>query len=419
MPATMGTADALLKEIAEPSIQRLLNDETPILDRFEKSSKGITTDSGNNGGKYVKFVIHLKRNTGVGARKEGEDLPAPGQQSYSSGQVNLAYLYGSIQVTGQVTRLADSDQEAYLSVVDDEMSRLPSDLGVDLNRQIWSDGTGKLGSTTTVGANATATIAGYDARNFQEGMYVDVFTSAAFASNVAGTPTAAKAQAYVDTVTPAVQGSPGTGTVTFTSSVTWASGDVITRQGNVAREVLGLAAIVSDTGTIFNINPTTVPKWKSLVDTNSGTNRPISEAMLRVNYDTVRVNGGKVDLIVWGLGVSRAYANLLQQNRQVVNQTELQGGYKSLAFATGNGNVELMDDWTAPPNTVWGLSTKDLKVYQEMDWGWWDEDGHIWRQIYGTNGQIKDMKSALMYKYMQLGAHKRNTHFLIKDVVES
>lgn len=415
MPATMGTADALLKEVYEPTVVRLLNDETPLLDRLVKSSSGITTEP--SGGRYVKFAIHLSRNTGIGARKEMEDTPAPGQQGYTSGQVALTYLYGAIQISGQAVRLAASNTEAYLSAVDDEVSRLPSDLGVDLNRQLYNDSTGKLGATTTVGSNVTATIAGFDARNFQDGMYVDVFTAAAFALNVAGTPTAAKAQATVLSVTPSLTA--GAGTVTFTAAVTWANGDVITRQGSVAREVIGLAAIVNDSGTLFNVNPSTVSKWKSVKDANGGTLRPVSEAMIRTNYDQVRVNGGKVDLIIWGLGVSRSYANLLQQNRQVVNTVELQGGYKSLAFATSAGNVEIMDDWTAPPNTIYGLSTKDLKVYQEMDWSWWNEDGNMWRQVNGTNGYIKDAKSALMYKYMQLGAHRRNTHFVIQDVNES
>ena len=416
MPATMGTADALLKEVYEPTVQRLLNDETPLLDRLVKSKEGITTDN-SNGGKYVKFALHLSRNTGIGARREMEDTPAPGQQTYTSGQIGLTSLYGTIQISGHAVELADSDKESYLSVVDDEVARLPSDLGVDLNRQLYGDGTGKLGATTTVGSNVTATIAGFDTRNFQEGMYVDVFTAANFASNVAGTPAAAKAQAYVSAVTPSATA--GAGTVTFTAAVTWVSGDVITRQGSVAREVLGLAAIVNDSGTIYGVNPTTVSKWKAVKDANGGSNRPISEAMLRTNYDQVRVNGGKVNLIIWGLGVSRAYANLLQQNRQVVNTTELQGGYKSLAFATGSGNVELMDDWTAPPNTIYGLTTKDLKVYQEKDWSWWDRDGHMWRQVLGSNGYIKDAQTATMYKYMQLGAHKRNTHFVIQDITES
>lgn len=413
MPASLGTADAILKEVYEPRIQRTMNDDCPLVQTIDTSKEGVEKERGTIGGRYVKFALHVSRNTGIGARKEAEDLPTPGNQGYITAQVNLAYLYGSIQATGQLEELAEGGDDSFVNALTDEVDRISTDLKVDLNRQLWGDGTGKLGITSTVGASTTAQLATVaDARNFQIGEYVDVFTTANFASNVAGTPAAAKASVYVTAIDIV------TGIITVSASVTFANLDVFTRNGSVAREVIGLSAIVADSGTLYNVNPTTQPMWKSVVDHNSGTPRAISEGLMTLQHHKVRTNGSKTTDIFFGFGVSRAYQNLLSQQRMVVNTTEVKGGTSGMAFTTTSGGIPLHEDWTAPPGTMWGLNTNELKVYHEKDWSWLERDGKMWQRIYGTNGIGKDMKAATMYRYMQLATRKRNAHWLIKDIIE-
>jgi hypothetical protein len=413
MPATLGTADAILKEVYEPRIQRLLNDDAPLVQVIDSSSEGVQRETGMLGGRYVKFAIHVSRNTGIGARKEAEDLPTPGNQGYQVAQVNLTYLYGVVQATGQLEELASGGADSFINALTDEVDRIAIDLSVDLNRQLWGDGTGKLGATNTTGAQTTVTlITASDTRNFQIGEYVDVFTSANFASNVSGTPAAAKGSTYVTAIDSVA------GTVTFSTSITYAAGDVFVRNGSVAREVIGLAAIINSTGTLYNVNPTTQPLWASTVDANGGTPRAISEGLMTLQTHRVRAFGSKTTDIFMGLGVSRAYQNLLQQQRMVVNTTEVKGGTSGMSFATTTGGIPLHEDWTAPPGTMWGLNTRELTFFHENNWGWLERDGKMWQRIYGTNGIGKDMKSATMYRYLQLATKRRNAHWVIKDVIE-
>ena len=77
MPATMATVSAILKEIYEPKIQEQLNDAAVTLKRIERTSEGVGEDVG---GRYVTFGVHVRRNSGLGARNELELLPGPGQQ---------------------------------------------------------------------------------------------------------------------------------------------------------------------------------------------------------------------------------------------------------------------------------------------------------------------------------------------------
>src|SRR6266571_3163110 len=102
----MTTVNSILKEIYEKKIQDQLQSETVAMKRVEHTSDGVTSDVG---GKYVVFPIRTVRNAGVGARAEGEQLPSSGQQGYAAGRVSLKYLYGSVQLNGQVFELADKD----------------------------------------------------------------------------------------------------------------------------------------------------------------------------------------------------------------------------------------------------------------------------------------------------------------------
>lgn len=413
MPATLGTADAILKEVYEPRIQRLMNDDAPLVQVIDTSREGVERERGTLGGRYVKFALHVSRNTGIGARREAEDLPTPGNQGYITAQVNLAYLYGSVQATGQLEELAEGGDDSFVNALTDEVDRIATDLKVDLNRQLWGDGTGKLGATNTTGAQTSVTLITIsDARNFQIGEYVDVFTAANFASNVAGTPAAAKASVYVNAVNTV------TGVITLSASVTYAAGDVFTRNGSVAREVIGLSAIISDTGVLYNVNPATQPLWAASVDSNGGTPRAVSEGLMTLQHHKVRTAGSKTTDIFFGFGVSRAYQNLLSQQRMVVNTTEVKGGTSGMAFVTTSGGIPLHEDWTAPPGTMWGINTNELKLYHENDWGWLQRDGKMWQRIYGSNGIGKDMKAATMYRYLQLATRKRNAHWVIKDLIE-
>lgn len=412
MPATLSTVDALLKEIYEGSLRDQLVNEAVGLKRIERSSEGVTNDVG---GKYVTFPIRTRRNAGIGARRENELLPTPGQQGYAAARVGLKFLYGGVELTGQTIELADSNPQAFVSALDQEVSGLKSDLVKDQNRQFYGDGSGALAVATAVSAGALTftSLGGNSTKYIEPGMVVDVVLGTSLANadptivtNGAGRTVASNVRSTgVVTMT---AGSPPIGNFAV------AVGDVLVRAGSVNREPTGLAAIVNNTGTLYNINPATEPVWVSYVEANGGTARPLSEGLMIKTVDAAREQGGHPSVGFCTLGVRRSYFNLLVQQRRFSNTQEFDGGFKGLAFTTDDGDIPIVVDTDAPVNTLYFPDEKQIKLYREGEWSWMNRDGSQWQRKIGF-----DAYQATYYMYAEMGTHKRNAHAVLKDITES
>ena len=406
MAATLATIESYLKEVYQGRIREQLNDEIVALKRITRSGAGVTNEVG---GKYVTFPIHTRRNSGIGSRFESEALPVPGQQGHAAARVGLKYAYGGVQLTGQAISLSDTDAKAFAKALDNEVEGLKNDLMKDMNRQIYGSGNGAIGVAT--GANTGAVVPVSDARLFQVGMVVDTQTG----TTVDNTGLIV---ASVDLTT-------GANTVTFTTTpgTALASADIIVRKGSGiaaggTKELTGLAAIVSDSGTLYNIDPSVEPEWKSSVDANGGTPRALSESLMIRMTDSIRTKGGSTSLILQSLGVRRAYFNLLSQLRQTVNTQEFTGGFSGLAFTTDRGEIPVVADTDAPLKTQWFINEDALTYYRDEDWHFLDKDGSMWKQVRDTNGDY-DAYYARMVQYHELGTDRRNSHGVIRDITEA
>ena len=398
MPATLATVASILKEVYEPQVREQLENRTKALKRIERSSDGIETTVG---GKYVTFPIHTRRNAGIGARNEMEALPTPGQQGFASARVNLKYLYGGIQVTGQMVELADKNYQAFANALDQEVKGLKNDLAKDLNRQVYGNGVGTLATVTADGAN-TVTVA--DTMYLQLGEQVDILDGTTLAN---ATPTVKVSNRQITAI------NTSTGVVTYSGADgTLVAGDVIVRTGNGNREWTGLGAIIKNTGAVYNLDPAVEPLWAAQVDTSGG-NRAVSEGLMINMADNIMTAGGKVTAIFSNLGVRRAYWSLLVQQRQYVNTKEFAGGFTGLSFTTDDGEIPFVSDTDAPKNAMLFLNEDELTYYRENDWGWMDRDGNMFSRVYGF-----DAYEARMYQYSELGCHRRNSFGLIDKLTE-
>ena len=398
MPATLATVASILKEVYEPQVREQLENRTKALKRIERSSDGIETTVG---GKYVTFPIHTRRNAGLGARNEMEALPTPGQQGYASARVSLKYLYGGIQVTGQMVELADKNYQAFANALDQEVKGLKNDLAKDLNRQVYGNSVGTLATVTADGAN-TVTVA--DTMYLQLGEQIDILDGTTLTN---ATPTVKVSNRQITAI------NTSTGVVTYSGADgTLVAGDVLVRTGNGNREWTGLGAIVKNTGVLYNLDPAVEPLWAAQVDT-SGSNRAVSEGLMINMADSIMTAGGKVTAIFANLGVRRAYWSLLVQQRQYVNTKEFAGGFTGLSFTTDDGEIPFVSDTDAPKNTMLFLNEDELTYYRENDWSWMDRDGNMFSRVYGY-----DAYEARMYQYSELGCHRRNSFGIIDKLTE-
>lgn len=413
MAVTMSTISAITKEIYEGPMREQINNDTPALSRIERSGNGIESTVG---GKYVTFPIHYGRNAGVGSRLEMEDLPRAGHQATAPARVRLGHHYGTIQLSGQALRLADTNTQAFIAALDLETQGIKDDLAFSQNRQVYGNGKGKLAVIGAGAAGVHAVKSGIDYLHINQ--ILDVYDPAVMDS---ATGAAKKLNVIVVKYE---DGDDGTGQVTLHDLSTGtpynaADDDVLAIAGSARKEWIGLEAITSPTGVLYDVDPDEVDQWRGVTDANGGINRPLSEGLILSNVDKVRRRGGKTSLLLTSLGVRRAYFLLLEQQRRYVGTNKFEGGFGGLAFTTDQGDIPMMTDPHAPFNTMWGLSEKNLKLYREKDWSFMDEDGSIWVRVPGdTPGTWKDAYSATMFQYSQLGTDRRGVHFKIADITE-
>lgn len=397
MGATLTTATNILKEIYEPRIREQLQNHQKTSKRIEQTSEGVTSEVG---GKYVVFPIHTKRNHGIGARLEMEQLPTAQNQGYSRAQVGLSYQYGSVRLSGQSMELAQSNFQAFASVLDEEVNGVQRDLAKDFNRQVYGTSVGALATVT--GVNATVTVPTTNTQYLEVGMLVDIYNS---------TGVTLKTQAAGVTILSVTKNT--NFVVDVAPSIATAANDIVVRRGSLNREIVGFSQIVDDTSVLFNIDPAVETVWKSVVNANAGVNRALSEGLMIKTVDDVYTNGGNTTAIFTTLGVRRAYFNLLNQQRRYCDTKEFEGGFKGLAFTTDNGEIPVISDVDCQPNRMYFMNEKELKIYRESDWSFMDRDGSKWQRVIGF-----DAYDATLYKYCQLGTHRRNSHAIVKDVTE-
>lgn len=408
---TMTTVDGILKEVYETQLRDQLQSEIKTLTRIEKSTEGVTETVG---GKYVEFPIRFKRNHGMGARNESEALPSARTQGYTPARVKLTYQYGTIELTGQVFELADRNFQAFASALQQEIEGLKQGLAKDCNRQIYGTSTGKMSTANAIGTTTTFVCANSEAIYLEIGMYLDVFTNAD-AIRQAGNEIL-----NVQKDTPAA----GSTTITFVAAMASASavGDYMVRNNAWGKEIIGFRQIVNNAGLIYNIDPATYPVWRSEVD-DPGALRALSEGLMVNMADRIRTNGGQTTVIFTSLGCRRSYFNLLVQQRRYTNTTDFEGGFSGLAFTTDWGDIPVVNDMDCPWNTMFFLNEKALMIYQTGDWSWMNRDGSNWQRTIGApagggNVNYFDAYTATLFKYYQLGTHRRNSHGVMRNITE-
>lgn len=401
--AQLSTLEAISKEIYEGKLRDQLGNECTTLNRIKSSTKDVTSEVG---GKYVTFPIHVGRNAGIGARNENDRLPDAGHQKTVAVRTGLKYLYGAMELTGQAIELIDTNPQAFISSMDLESNKLRDDLKKDLNRQVYGDGSGTIGVVATV-AGSVITVA--NEQWFQVGMVVDIINPA---TGLARTGSTELEIVDIDE---------DTQEVTFGAAINAAvvADDVIVRHGSYDKELTGLAKLIG-TGTLFNVNPANVPVWKSTI--HDAANAPVSEGMFDDFVDRIRKRGAGLPTAIYTHpAVRRAYAQLLQQQRQFVKTIDssgttshMTGGYSGISYVTDAGEIPFVSDYDAPVGQATFVNEKHIKQHQHNDWSFMDRDGSKWKQVPGY-----DKYEARLYKYSELGVDRRNAHGRIENIATS
>ncbi|MZQ99485.1 MAG: phage major capsid protein [Acidaminobacter sp.] len=395
MPATLSTLDSVLKTQYLGPIREQLNNDNELLKR-------IDTDFDSVVGKNFTIPMHYGRNEGIGARAEGATLMDAGQQAYKESIVPMRYLYGRIQLTGQSIKAAKNDAGAFIRAVDSEIKGVTRDLKNAVNRMLAGDGTGRLTTCGTTSASTTVVVA--STAFLRAGMSIDVLVAA---DGTTGTGAVGRTVVSVTNATSFVISG-----AAITTNNTYA----VYVGGSRNLEVMGIQGIVDNAdigggyGALQQLAVASYPWHKASILANGGSNRAISDTLLQTLIDTVEQAGaGDVSALYTTYGVRRAYQAVLDAKKQIVNKTELKGGYSTIAF----NNLPIIVDKFLPANKVFGVDESMLKMYKLADYDWMDMDGAILSRVTG-----KDAYEAILYCYMELGMFARNAFGRLDDITE-
>jgi hypothetical protein len=404
----LAIANVILKDVYG-DINEQINNATPVLDGIKSSARNIT----QVGGLGVKFVAHVGRNTGIGARGEDEDLPEAGNQQYVDGQTGLKSFYGSVRLTGQVMAQASQNYQTFADVTAEEIERIRDDIAKDQNRQVFGDGTGTLAKVAST-ASASTTVTFDSVKYLHIGMRVDVLTAATLVNAV---PTAGHSGGYATIANI----DKATKVVTFDKAVTAAVGSAAVRSNSTGsaqvnnwnKEWTGFGAMISPTGILHGINPSTTPSWAAHATDISVSSVPqqITEVDMIAMVTDIAEDGDKPDVIWTDHGSWNGYWKALEENRRYVNKVDLQGGNRALGFATEFGDLPFKADFDAPVGKMWFVNSKKINLNTSRGWEWIDEDGSKWKQV-----PRRDAFIAYLRSYSELSTYRRNTHGVISGI---
>ena len=419
MPATLSTVDAILKDDYKEYLDNL-NNANFILSQVETRKDTVQ-------GRIARHAVHLGRSSGVGARAENGTLPTAGNQAFATVPVPVRYVYGRIQLSGPTIKQAVTDRGAFIDALDAEMEGIKNDAMKDVNRQLWGTSNGVIaqcGTTTAATTVVLASTTGTTALRqlfFDGGMVVDIGTVAS-PTTVASARTITSVDETNKTI--AISGAAVTTSSShfvFRSGAGGASSNT-GQPGDGQVELTGLQTIVDDSAVLHTINPSSQPKWKAYVNSNSGTNRSITETLITGSIMKTLTNSGKKpSLLVSAEGVNLAISNLLLSLKRNMEQTSLKGGYAGIQFyspsVSGKGDeapTALYADFDCPNNRLYGINP-DVLVYHQVGDGFqfMDLDGAVMNRKPDT-----DAYEATLYAYGELACKQRNAHFVIKDITE-
>jgi len=390
MAVNLTNADSALKSIYLDAISHQLdNNVNPLLAAINKSTNDVW-------GKEVRKLATYGINGGVGAGTEDGSLPASAGNNYKQFVTTLKNLYGVIEISDKAIRASENNAGAFVSLLNSEMESLIRASSFNFGRMLFGNGSGKL-------ANATKVVSGQlvvdSTKNIIEGMVIDVRDSKGnIYSGISG-----RKILQIDREANLVSITGGT-----IADSTLPEGTMITVQGSFGNEITGLDALFNSS-TLYGLSKEENAWMNSYKKENVG---EISDIVIQTALDTIEENSGKgVNFIVCSWGVRRALQQLFATNKRVIDNMELNGGFRAISY---NG-IPIVADRFCPEGTMYLLNTNDFTLHQLCDWQWLaDDDGKVLKQVPG-----KPVYTATLVKYADLICARPNGQGVLTGITEA
>ena len=395
--STLSEIQGALKRFYLGPIRNQLNNATVLLSRLQRNEEDVNGDT-----LTARVPLVYERNQGVGARADGGSLPTARSRKVKQTAIPLAYNYGRIEVTGPAIAGSRNASGAFMKVIDFEIKGMVEGIKVDVNRQLFGDGTGYLCQVNGTSTGTTVTVDTPGTDYLEDGMYIDTITGGAVSVSASSIASVASATQF-----------------TLDTAATMTDNYYIVRTGSYNVEMMGLKGIIDDTTYTTTLQGITKSAgndtwFRANVLDNGGTNRALTLNLMQQASDEAEKKGGRISLIVSNFELRRKYADLLVADKRFVNQLRLNGGFSALEYSAGGEPIPYVVDKHAIKNTLMFVDESTLALYRASDFDWMDDDGNILSRVSGY-----DAYEAILYVYMNLGCTAPNHSTVLRDVTQT
>jgi len=388
---TLSTADAILKDLYVGPIVEQLNQKTYMLDQIERD-----TDHIDHTGRRAIVPLHTNRNRGRGSRGDNANMPVAGKQSWQDAIVPIRYHYYGLELTDPSIEASQSNEGAFIAVLEAETKGVATDMKKDINRQVFGTGDGILAN---IRANSSGTTVNVDqgVQYIGVGDFVDVLVAATGATTngvVNAEVTARAASSATPTIT---IGTALAGTVDTTYAV------YLTGSRN--QEMDGLRNITDTDRTLHSINSATAGNefWDG--QEKDASNAVAGESLFEQLADAVGAGGqAEVETFLTTRGIRRRLADTYQSQKRYndARAVQVHGGYTAIMV----NEIGVISDDDAPVNYAFAINKSGLKWFEQTQPGWLKQnDSSVFHLKDGTTaGTKQNVWQAWFRWYAALGA---------------
>lgn len=361
---TLSNADAILKDLYVGPVVEQLNNKTYMLDQIERDSEHIDLY-----GRRAIIPLHTNRNRGRGSRAETGTLPSAGRQAYQDAIVHIKGHFSAIEVTDQAIKASQSNEGAFINILDAESKGCAEDLRKDINRQVFGEGTGILAGVSET-AEGTKEIPVTSVQYIYVGDTVDILKKA---DGTVGEGVENRE------VTKRVGGSTKKITISGANAtkVTTSYGVYLT--GSYGNEMDGLRNIIAKNRTLHEINSETAGNefWNGRtqeVGTSASALAVAGETSFEKLADEVGLSGNAdVEVFLTTRGIRRRLADTYQSQKRFndAQAVNVHGGYSAIMV----NEIPVIADDDAPRTFAFGLNKESFRWFQLSTPGWMEQGG--------------------------------------------